>query len=115
MIILKKYQGCPRKHIPKSLRFPWLLSETACSSQCPSSSLTTAQIEIATLTPNLQAAMGTDHRLQLGILPISTILTMCSAIPIATCFKFFPGNDFGGGEVGLYQPKHPTALGLGLK
>ncbi len=21
----------------------------------------------------------------------------------------------GGGEVGLYQPKHPTALGLGLK
>jgi len=21
----------------------------------------------------------------------------------------------GGGELGLYQPKHPTALGLGLK
>jgi hypothetical protein len=21
----------------------------------------------------------------------------------------------GGGEIGLYQPKHPTALGLGLK
>ena len=29
------------------------------------------------------------------ILPISTILTICSAITIATCFTFFPGNDFG--------------------
>jgi len=29
------------------------------------------------------------------ILPISTILTMCSAISIATCFTFFPGNEFG--------------------
>ena len=31
----------------------------------------------------------------MGILPISRVLTMCSAISIATCFKFFPGNDFG--------------------
>ena len=30
----------------------------------------------------------------MGILPISTILTMCSAITIATCFTFFPGNEF---------------------
>jgi hypothetical protein len=29
------------------------------------------------------------------ILSISTILTMCSAISIATCFKFFRGDDFG--------------------
>ena len=31
----------------------------------------------------------------MGIVPISTILTMCSAISIATCFTFFPGNEFG--------------------
>jgi hypothetical protein len=34
-------------------------------------------------------------RSYVGILPISTILTMCSAISIATCFTFFPGNEFG--------------------
>jgi len=34
-------------------------------------------------------------RSDVEILPIPTILTMCSAISIATCFKFFPGNDFG--------------------
>lgn len=31
----------------------------------------------------------------MGILPISTILTMRSAISIATCFTFFPRNEFG--------------------
>ena len=31
----------------------------------------------------------------MGILPISTVLTMCSAITIATCFTFFPGDEFG--------------------
>ncbi len=31
----------------------------------------------------------------MGILPISTILTMCSAISIATCFTFCPENEFG--------------------
>jgi nicotinic acid phosphoribosyltransferase len=30
-----------------------------------------------------------------GILPISTILTMCSAGTIATCFAFFPEDEFG--------------------
>jgi hypothetical protein len=34
-------------------------------------------------------------RSYVGILPISTILTMWSAISIATCFTFFPGNEFG--------------------
>src|SRR6266404_912641 len=34
-------------------------------------------------------------RSYVGILPISTILTMCSAISMATCFTFFPGNEFG--------------------
>jgi len=33
-------------------------------------------------------------RSYVGILPISTILTMCSAISMATCFTFFPGNEF---------------------
>ena len=31
----------------------------------------------------------------MGILPISTILTMCSAISMDACFTFFPGNEFG--------------------
>ncbi len=31
----------------------------------------------------------------MGILPVSTILTMCSAISVATCFTFFPGYEFG--------------------
>jgi hypothetical protein len=30
-----------------------------------------------------------------GILPISTMLAMCSAISIATCFTFFHGNECG--------------------
>ena len=38
---------------------------------------------------------GRTLKSYVGIPPISRILTMCSAISIATCFRFFPGNDFG--------------------
>ena len=42
------------------------------------------------------SGVGQFHgRGHVGILPISTILTMCLAITIATCFKFFPGDEFG--------------------
>jgi uncharacterized protein len=42
-----------------------------------------------------------------GILPISTILTVRSAISIASCFTFFPGNEF---EIAI---RNAQALGCG--
>ena len=43
----------------------------------------------------------------MGILPISTILTVRSAISIASCFTFFPGNEF---EIAI---RNAQALGCG--
>jgi uncharacterized protein len=42
-----------------------------------------------------------------GILPISTTLTVRSAISIASCFTFFPGNEF---EIAI---RNAQALGCG--
>lgn len=39
----------------------------------------------------------------------------CSAVQEARWGSITKMRLPGGGEVGLYQPKHPTALGLGLK
>jgi len=39
----------------------------------------------------------------------------CSAIHEARWGSVTKIRLPGGGEIGLYQPKHPTALGLGLK
>ncbi|HMD07792.1 MAG TPA: VOC family protein [Candidatus Acidoferrum sp.] len=53
--------------------------------------------------------------LELEIAALAEKKVMCSAVHEERWGSIMKIRLPGGGEIGLYQPKHPTALGLGSK